>query len=114
MTTMDKLQKAMLRIGVPVYKRVAQFYGKKPPDDYIVIVSVDVRANTYEGDTDANYTEQLRASWYSRNDIGGRGAAMRKAGRGAGATVLPSVEGYDPSTRQHVVHQEFWMESEDD
>lgn len=113
MTPMDRLQTALLQLGVPVFQNAAQFYNGQLPNDYIVIVSVDARPNTYAGDTDTDFTEQLRASWYSRSGNADHGAAMRKAGRSADFTVVSSNTGYDPSTKHYIVHQEFWTESEE-
>lgn len=100
-------------MGVPVFQNAALFYDGQFPNDYIVITSVDVRPNIYEGDTDADITSQLRASWYSRGGNDDHGVAMRKAGRSVDFMVMSSTEGYDPSTRHHIVHQEFWIESEE-
>ena len=116
MTPMEKLEAALRKAlpEVPVCQDVMQTFGSRLPDNYIVIVSVDERPEVYAGDQDEGWTVQLRASWYSRKGNADHGTRMRAAARAAGFMVDSAVTGYDPDTRHHIVHQEFWIESEEE
>lgn len=113
MTPMEKMRTALQPLGLPVYAIAARLEDTQIPDDYIVLTPVDERADLYAGNQDEQASMQLRVSWYSINGNRGHGASLRQLGRAAEFTVVSCFETFDVSRKRYVVHQEFWIESEE-